>query len=391
MIDTVPAGRRFARFFKWLATQWQFKGIPWLLLLMFGVLTYLNLEGAFRHMHDWTMDSVNAAVKAAAAHGVYLRPARESDGWRNAITSELAPTMALLMVAQRQLQSRAVMGPAIVFICSCFVSLCAQLSTVGVVLPGAAKLLAALPMVALIVLAFFEISNMKYKREQAVAAERKAELARRQAELRAERDAEHRAELARQAAERQAELEAEQRRRDAEHRAELARQAAELEAERAARLAEIEQQHLTERARIEAAERQAERDERAALRAAEEKAAAEAKRQAERTLAQIGGASSADQGRRQRRPRAETQALVDAVLARLPAGTSRPRAVASTAAQLGVTEDYARQFIPADWAEIAASSANNTGVVRSEDRPDDRSPDDKGSAHGLRLVAAGRS
>ncbi len=249
------------------------------------------------------------------------------------------------------------------------------------------------------------------RREAELAAERAAELAARQAEQDAEREARldrerraHEAELAREAREaataekirlaeieaaaitRREEIAAGERRRQAEaERAERERQAAAEAAERQARL-DAERQAALVRAEADAEAR------RMAAAAEAERLAAETRRleietrareQAVSLISQraasagevrgrslgrhakaAAGSGPADlaEARQSRRPREETAREIDAILSTLPVGTARAAAVHAVVASLGVTPEYARRFVPADWvAGEAVGSAGDEG------------------------------
>lgn len=382
------------------------RGEDWLALGMLALLFVFALAGAFTHMHDWTITAINEALaKSAATRGVTPAPTTPDwFGWSNAVTSEIMPTYALLTVRKYQRQGRSTKPAGALFIASSSLSLLAQLSATGVRLPYDAQLLVCLPAIALMVLGGFKFSDISYARAAAVEAERAAEVERRRAEVAAE----HAAEVQRQRAEAAAERAAEVERQRVEREAELAREAADRDAEREAERIRIEQAAITERARIEAAERaevrraeaerqrraddagaarlaeqariQAEADARAAQIEAEARAARE-RAEAARIQAEADKAAQAaallalqqqervDHGRarhaadesaevtqiRQRRPRHETEAIVEATLAVQPPGTTRDEAVKVVAVALGSTERYAREFVPSDWT--AASSA----------------------------------
>lgn len=377
------------------------KGEDWLFLAILAVLFVLGLMGAFTHMHDWTIGSIDAAlIEAAKGTGRTVHETPDWFGWTNAVTSEITPTAALLLIRKRQRQGRSITGPAFFFAASLALSLLAQLSATGIVVPYAAQMLVCLPVVSLTILAVFKFSDMSYAREaaeqEAADAERKAKQARRSAELAAERAAE----LERRQAEQAAELAAEQRRRDAEQAAELDRQRRQHEADLAERQARIEAEAQTRRLEIEAADRAAERErqDRREAREAELRRAAEVERarveaeaaaelqraeaarveavaeaqrqaaarlaelQAQRQPAQRGGADDdGDTAGSRRMSKAERDELTAATLALLPAGTTRDTAVAAVAEALDVSRRYARSLVPPDWT--AASSSVAGGVV----------------------------
>lgn len=385
--------------------------------ILFGILAAIvgaSLASAFTHMHDWTIHSVDEALVAIGSD----KRTPHWIGWANAVISELLPVAAFLLIRDRQRQKRSATVPVWIFIGGAALSLAAQLSATGVEFPWAAQFLVCLPALSTIILSKVIFSDLGHAAEVAEAA---AERMRIDAERTAERrriDAEHAAELARNEAERAAELAAEHARKDAELAAELRRQeaerAAELERERRAaelaaaeRLAEIEAAAVTERSRIEAAERAADRaaaerreqreaDVRAAAAAEAARVAAEAeadrqrilaeaearrvaaeaervaaeaaaKRQAAAALAEreaqrpTGGSDDEVTERRRRMSAAEREALVAAVLAEQPNGTTREVAIAVVAQRLDISIRHARSQVPEGW--IAGSSATGGGDV----------------------------
>lgn len=422
------------------------RGEDWLALGMLAVLFMFALAGAFDHMHGWTIDSINEALREnAEARGVTPVPVTPDwFGWSNAVTSEIMPTYALLTVRKRQRQGRSITGPAVLFVGSSVLSLLAQLSATGVRVPYDAQLLVCLPAVALMILGAFKFADMSYGRQAAVTAElereRRTELAARKAadaaHLAAElehREAHQAAELAarreREAAELAARLDRERR----EHEAHLEHERLRIEGEsitrreqiaaaeraevRAAeerqrqRRSDIERAAAVERARI-AAEAEAERvradaarieadaarvaadAERAQVDAEARRAAAERVAAARHEARGTGGQGAADPGgsddaatdARRRRPRHETAALVGDVLATLPAGTERAAAVAEVAAALNVTAKYAREFIPEGW--VAGGPAEESGSSSAAGSAPASLPDGTSSAVRLRLVPA---
>lgn len=383
------------------------RGEDWLALGMLAVLFGFALAGAFTHMHDWTISAINEALREHAARGEKVPMTPDWFGWSNAVTSEIMPTYALLTVRKRQRQGRSVTGPGWLFVGSSALSLLAQLSATGVRFSYDAQLLVCLPSVALMILGVFKFSDMSYAREAAAKAELAAELERKQAA----RDAELAAELAAEQQRRDAELAAELARAERAEAAELAQRAADAEHARALELARIEQAAITERDQLASAERaemrRLEEGRRNRQEAAEREAAAEAARikaeaeaeavrveaaaRAEREAAEAALiAAKAEQAAqaaallarqaadheargevvagtgevrtiRQRRPRAETEAIAVATLEALAAGTTRDEAVRAVAVAIGNTERYAREFVPAEWP--VASSAG--GEVRA--------------------------
>jgi hypothetical protein len=336
-----------------------------------------GFKGAFQHMHDWTVHELDDSAQ----------------GWVNAIISELMPTASFLLIQKARSQNREINGPMALFWVSALLSLVANLTATRWYPPGGKYLLAILPMLAVLILGEMILRDVvrSSKAKAARLAERElaAELARNQAARAAELEAERTRNFERE----QAELAAELRRRDAEHAAELARQQAEREAATALEIERVRQAEITRREQLAAQERAEqrriadarERREAEAREAREAEAArivaeAEAERIAaeterirvataaqEQAAALLAGRHRAGQvaepatGRgnvspiRQRRPRFETQAIADAALAMLPAGTSRDEAVKAVAAAIGNTERYARDFVPAGWT--AGSSA----------------------------------
>lgn len=370
-------------------------------IVRFGGLTFVALAGfagAFRHMHDWTADALPHQADWLC--------------WANAVISEILPTVSFLSWRDRIEQKRPAGVPLLVFLGSAVVSLVANLSATGLRIHGDRYFLAALPMLSIMVLFKMVLGDLDHARKR---RERIEELARKKsrtiarraahaAELarkKAARDAELQAELARNFAREQAELAAELSRQEAEQAAELARQQAEREAAERLRLAEIEQAATTERDRVLAAERaevrrieQARLDAEARARAAafaeaeRIKAEAEAERIAAETRRIAAEAAAHEQatallaGRhraaaegeaagvdaevtpiRQRRPRAKTQAIADAVLASLPAGTSRDEAVKAVHLAIGSTQRYAREFVPPGWWSAGSAGGERQPAV----------------------------
>lgn len=353
-------------------------------LISYGGLVFILLAGfagAFRHMHDWS-----------ARYEL-----RDWMCWANAITSELLPAISFFSWRDREEREKPSGLPLCTFVVSFAVSLCAQLSSTGVKLPYERQFLAVLPMAAAFVVLKIVVTDLKFAKETRLDAEaetaRRAELARKQAA----RDAELAAELARNFEREQAELAAETSRREAELAAELAREQAERDAVERLRLAEIEQAAITRREELAAQERlelrqaaavrerrEAESRAAAELEAARIRAEAEAevrRAEAERIRAEaaakeqaaalVAGRHRVDAGHgggaggatvspiRQRRSRVETQALVDATLAVLPAGTSRDDAVKVVARAIGNTERYAREFVPSDWTAVSSAGGES--------------------------------
>lgn len=350
-------------------------------IIRFGGLAFVALAGfagAFRHMHDWTAEALPLQAGWLC--------------WANAVISEILPTVSFLSWRDRIEQKRKSGVPLFVFLASAVVSLIANLSATGLRIPGDMYFLAALPMLSIMVLFKMVLGDLDYARKDreraVVEAARRADVTRKQAA----REAELAAEAARNFEREQAEQAAELRRRDAELAAELKREEDERGAAERLRLAEIEQAAITRREEMAARERaelrqaeqaRARREEQAradAFAAAERiKAEAEAERlraetdriraeaRAKEQAAQLlAGRHRVDTGHdradtatvspiRQRRPRAETQALAEAALDLLPAGTSREEAVKAVHRAIGNTERYAREFVPADWS--AGSSA----------------------------------
>lgn len=391
-----------------------------------GVVVFAALAGAFTHMHDWTVSSLNGALASAGSD----RHTPGWIGWANAVISELLPTSSFLSYRKRHAQGRPTGAPVLIFIGSAGVSLLAQLSATGVSIPVAAQFLACLPALAVIVLSKVIFSDLDHaaelKAEADAAAELDAERAAREAELKRERAAElKRAEVAEEA-----ELKARLAREEREQVAELERRKVEAEQAAITHRAEIESAERREMAAHEAAERQADRDraDRAAQREADTRQAmareaARVKAESEAAAARI--AAEADAARvhaeaqrieaeavarkaavervaaarhaevepagegagpvRQRRPRAETQALVDAALLTLMPGATRAAAVGEVAAMLDITRRYAGEFIPEDWANGVRFFPSHERDASSADA--DREGD-AGSAGRLRLVPA---
>jgi hypothetical protein len=349
-----------------------------------------GFAGAFTHMHDWTA----------------RYETRDWMCWVNAIISEIMPTVSFLVWRDREEQERSTAMPLIVFLGSTGVSICAQLSSTGKHFPHEQDFLAVLPLLALMALAKLVLGDLKYAKDARLAKEaeatRRAEVARNQAEQRAElaaRRTELAAELARnQAAElarRETELAAELARNQADHEAELARQAAERDAAERRRLAEIEQAGMTRREQLAVAERaevrrveqerQRRQDEAAAAVQAEasrieaearagreraETARIEAETRAkEQAIALLAARPTAPDGVRERPSdtvgrhrltREERAVQVEALLLLLPAGTTRPEAVVQIAEQLSVSTKYVREFVPDGWV-AAGSDAGSVG------------------------------
>jgi hypothetical protein len=65
---------------------------------------------------------------------------------------------------------------------------------------------------------------------------------------------------------------------------------------------------------------------------------------------------------RRRRTRTETEAIATAALAVLPADTSREDAVKAVAAALDSTVRYAREFVPDDWPAASSASGSALGL-----------------------------
>lgn len=356
--------------------------------VMLGFIVLAALAGSFTHMHDWTIREIDAAL---LARGIDAHTPNWF-GWANAVTSELMPTSAFLSIQQRKVQNRSTTVPTWIFAGSFVVSIMAQLSATGIDILFAAEFLAMLPALAVLIMSkviFGDIEHAgKVRAEAAARAELAAELAaelrrkeRREAAELSERRRVESAELKRQELREVAELErqrtelaAELKRQELHDAAELERQhereirdhAAELERQRIA----AEQAGLTERARIEADERREEAARQERREAAErdrQAERAEAEAQARRAAAgRVAAARHADHEQaasgapRVRRPRHETQALVDDVLATLAEGTPREDAVQAVAAALTITARYARDFVPEGW--VAGSSVVEGGV-----------------------------
>lgn len=360
-MTTVPMASPGVRWWRRLSP------VDMILAAILGFILLSGFRGAFAHMHAWTVHELHDS----------------GQGWTNAVISELMPTAAFLLIQKRRAQDRGIGGPMFLFWCSALLSLVANLTATKWYPPGGKQLLAILPMVAVLVVGELVLRDAmrssKVKAERLAEAERAAEQARRHAEQAAELAAEQARNFARQEAEQAAELARQER-----------QQAAELERERIA----IEQSGITERARIEAAERervwraQQEREERelqARLSREAEAARIAAEAEAERVLAEAEAirveaalkeqtaalltvqrpvsappAEGNVRAIRQRRPRAETQSLVAAFVAGLPAGTPRDEAVKLAMAALDITDRYAREFIPAGW--VAGSSVGGEAV-----------------------------
>jgi hypothetical protein len=336
-------------------------------IIRFGGLAFVALAGfagAFSHMHDWTREALPQTANWLC--------------WANAVISEILPTVSFLSWRDRVERERSTGMPLAVFLGSSLLSLTANITAAGVRLHGDKYLLAALPMLAVLVLFKMVLGDLEYAKKDreriAAAAERQAEADRR----RAEQAEELRAEQARKLEDQRAEQAAELARAEREQAAELER-----------RRVEIEQAGITERAQLEAAERAEVRQAQLArerrelearlIREAEaarvvaeataERERAEAERirveaaLKERTAAMLTVERRAPMSAppanvrpmRQRRPRAETQAHVEATLAGLPAGMTRDEAVKVVAVAIGNTERYAREFIPPGW--VGGSSA----------------------------------
>lgn len=378
-------------------------------VIRYGGLAFVagaGFAGAFRHMHDWTAEELP------------LTPGWLC--WANAVISEILPMVSFLSWRDRSVRGRKTGLPLTIFVGSALVSLTAQLTAAGADIPGAPYFLAALPMLAVLVLSKMVFSDLEYARRDRVAvaaeaakvaraAEQAAELKRRNAELTAERAAELAAELARQQAAEAAELD----RLARERAAELAERQRAAEAAERLQLAELEQAAITRRDQLAADERRVEREARLAIEREAALAEAAGRAQAERLRAEadavarrieaeaaaardaaetvrletetkirqqavshlngrhraVGegggtvprqtGATDLDEARRSRRPREETETLVDAVLSTMPADATRADAVKAVSAELSITGRQASKFVPKDWT--AASSAAGSG------------------------------
>lgn len=366
---------------------------------MLGGIVLASLALAFTHMHDWTIESIDGALAAVGS----TRHTPQWAGWANAVISELLPTSAFLSYRERHEQGRPTTTPVVIFIGAAVVSLLAQLSATGVSIPGSAYFLACLPALAVIVLSKVIFSDLDHAATIKAAAEVEAELAAADAAREAELKRRQAAELRRVEEVEAAELKARLAREEREHAAELER-----------RKIEAEQLVITRRTEIESAERReiAERADRAAQREADSRFAvardaARVKAEGEAAAARI--AAEADAARvhaeaqriqaeaaarkaaadrvaaarhaevepagegagpvRQRRPRSETEALVNDVLVTLDHGLSRADAVAEVADRLAIDRRYAREFVPASWGgDTGSAGADHEGTVSSAGR-----------------------
>lgn len=152
-------------------------------VLLVGILVPIvgaSMAAAFTHMHDWTMD---------------LNPhASEWFGWANAVISELLMFAGFLLLRRRIRRGEGYWAPLSVMLGGTALSLCAQIHSVGWDAGLAAKLLAALPALAFMVLIKLIIGEVDAAKKAAAAAAAEKETQRaaqaRQAQALAEAKAE---------------------------------------------------------------------------------------------------------------------------------------------------------------------------------------------------------
>ena len=309
-----------------------------------AAIVLVALGASFTHMIDWT-------------------------------SSELLPTASFLNLTARRDSGRPLRFPVMVFLFSVALSLSAQLSSTGFRLPHDRQFLACLPAIAVVLLSIMVHGEIEHRSEVKAAAteaaEQAADLARKIADLAAEEAAER----ARKEAAEAAEL----ARRDAEQAEARAEQRAELQRRERLRIAELQAAAETERERLAAAERAEERRLAAEKQARTEQAQAAREAEAARIVAESAAeerrmkAALAEVAKLDERPaagstatrmsRVERTRIVDLVLASLPAGTTRDAAVVAVAEKMKVTERYARDFVPADWAAPVSGAHGHLRAV----------------------------